>query len=131
MIGDLGSEKKRWIKTSKEIGEQATNVPINSLLAAAYIVFLSTKSEAERRKVFAQWQQNFGVRLSFLDFIVSEMAKLEYHHHGMPNDSLSLENAAAMLQFTRPAFVLDESGRAQQFIKNHMTDVQARVLNFF
>ena len=124
MIGDLGGEKKRWVKTSQEIKEQAQNVPINSLLAAAYMVFLSSKPEQQRRATFTQWQQRFGVQLSFLDFVVSEMDRLEYHHHGMPNDSLSLENAACMMQFNRPGFILDESGRCQQFIKSYIKDLQ-------
>ena len=35
----------------------------------------------------------------------------------MPNDSLSLENASAVLGFIRPTFILDQSGRSQAFIK--------------
>ena len=80
-------------------------------------VFLSSKSEVERKQKFSEWQNEFGVELDFLNFITSESKQLEYANSGMPNDSLSLENASAVLGFIRPTFILDQSGRSQAFIK--------------
>ena len=80
-------------------------------------VFLSSKPEVERKQKFSEWQNEFGVELDFLNFITSESKQLEYANSGMPNDSLSLENASAVLGFIRPTFILDQSGRSQAFIK--------------
>ena len=125
LIKDLEKEKKRWDKSAKINIQSEERMTIQSLLAAAHIVFLSSRPEVERMHIFNQWKTHFGLHdFDFLDFISTEAKMLEYHQKGMPNDTLSLENCASLLSFTKPPLVIDQSGRAQQFIRNFHPDLQ-------
>jgi dynein heavy chain 2 len=42
----------------------------------------------------------------------------------MPNDTLSLENAAVILSFTKPPLIIDQSGRAQLFMRTYIPDME-------
>ena len=125
LIIDLEKEKKRWDKSAKKNVQSEERMPVQSLLAAAHIVFLSSRPEVERINIFSQWKAHFGLKnFDFLDFITTEAKLLEYHQKGMPNDTLSLENCASLLTFTKPPLIIDQSGRAQLFIRNYHPDVQ-------
>ena len=120
LLKGLSKEKERWKKTTKEIERSEKQMSTQSLLAAAHIVFLSSRPEIERVTTFNQWKEDYRLKdFNFLNFMTTEAKLLEYHQKGMPNDTLSLQNCASMLEFTKPPLIIDQSGRAQNFVRNY------------
>jgi len=56
-----------------ELSEDLKQLPVNSLLAAAFITYLSFAPEDVRQPLMAEWQDLFGMKnFSFTTFLGSE-----------------------------------------------------------
>ena len=49
LIGKLGGEKQRWSETSASLGDQLKELPLNSILAAGFAVYLSDETETDSK----------------------------------------------------------------------------------
>lgn len=82
-----------------ELSEDLTQLPVNSLLAAAFITYLSFAPEDVRQSLMAEWQNLFGMKnFSFTTFLGSEKDQLQWLSEGLPSDQLSIQNALIILQ---------------------------------
>jgi dynein heavy chain 2 len=80
---------------SGDLGE----LPLQALLAAAFISYLPGVAEEQRRALLIGWQQNLGlVDFSLARFLASEQQLLQWQSEGLPSDQVSLENAVVILQ---------------------------------
>lgn len=74
-------------------------LPVNSLLAAAFITYLSMAPEDLRQSLVAEWQDQLGMKnFSFSTFLGSEKEQLQWLSEGLPSDQLSVQNAVIILQ---------------------------------
>jgi len=72
---------------------------VNSLLAAAFITYLSSAPEDLRQSLMAKWQDLLGMNnFSFTIFLGSEKEQLQWLSEGLPSDQLSIQNALIILQ---------------------------------
>ncbi|CBY08725.1 unnamed protein product [Oikopleura dioica] len=123
LIKDLSKEKSRWKDGLKSLQTTQVQLPIQSLLAAAHIVYLSCRHEVERNKIFTDWKQRYDCQdFKLLEFLSTEAKLLQYHHKGMPNDQLSLENTESLMSFSKTPMLIDQSGRAQSFLKSYFAE---------
>jgi dynein heavy chain 2 len=82
-----------------ELSEDLKQLPLNSLLAAAFITYLSFAPEDVRQSLMEEWQDLFGMKnFSFTTFLVSEKDQLQWLSEGLPSDQLSVQNALVILQ---------------------------------
>jgi hypothetical protein len=82
-----------------ELSEDLKQLPVNSLLAAAFITYLSFAPEDVRQSLMAEWQDLFGMKnFSFTTFLGSEKDQLQWLSEGLPSDQLSVQNALIILQ---------------------------------
>jgi dynein heavy chain 2 len=82
-----------------ELSEDLKQLPVNSLLAAAFITYLSFAPEDIRQSLMAEWQDLFGMKnFSFTTFLGSEKDQLQWLSEGLPSDQLSIQNAVIILQ---------------------------------
>jgi dynein heavy chain 2 len=82
-----------------ELSEDLKQLPVNSLLAAAFITYLSLAPEDLRRSLITEWQDLLGVNnFSFTTFLGSEKEQLQWLSEGLPSDQLSVQNALIILQ---------------------------------
>ena len=123
LIKDLSKEKSRWKDGLKSLQTTQVQLPVQSLLAAAHIVYLSCRHEVERNKIFTDWKNRYDCAdFKLLEFLSTEAKLLEYHHKGMPNDQLSLENTESLMSFSKTPMLIDQSGRAQSFLKSYFSE---------
>ena len=82
-----------------ELTHDLEHLPINTLLGAAFITYLSTASEDLRHKLIAEWQDMLGVEdFSLTHFLGSEKEQLQWLSEGLPSDQLSIENALVIIK---------------------------------
>ena len=82
-----------------ELSEDLKQLPVNSLLASAFITYLSFAPEDVRQSLMAEWQDLFGMKnFSFTSFLGSEKDQLQWLSEGLPSDQLSVQNALIILQ---------------------------------
>ena len=82
-----------------ELSEDLKQLPVNSLLASAFITYLSYAPEDVRQSLMAEWQDLFGMKnFSFTSFLGSEKDQLQWLSEGLPSDQLSVQNALIILQ---------------------------------
>ena len=93
-------------------------VPNDSLLASAFIVYLSSAPEDLRRQLMEKWQillddggGGSGRKFDLKRFLSSERQMLRWRTEGLPSDQLSVENAMCILNSQQSVFIVDPSNR--------------------
>lgn len=82
-----------------ELSKDLKELPVNSLLAAAFITYLSMAPEDLRQSLVAEWQDQLDMKnFSFTTFLGSEKEQLQWLSEGLPSDQLSIQNALIILQ---------------------------------
>jgi dynein heavy chain 2, cytosolic len=123
LLGQLSGEKSRWEGTVRSTREMLAGLPILSLAAAAFTVYLAGSPEDVRTAAMSAWK---GLGLGELSgfsvqrFLSSESQALEWRADGLPDDSLSTENATVILhshsKLGRAPFIVDPSGTARSWL---------------
>ncbi|KAH1018946.1 hypothetical protein HUJ05_006621 [Dendroctonus ponderosae] len=97
LVYKLEDEYQRWQEQLKELSKELEVLPNDSLLAAAFITFLSEEEEINRRNILTTWCSLLGKdEFDLMAFFASEREQLQWQSEGLPNDRASLENAVAM-----------------------------------
>ncbi|XP_054724974.1 LOW QUALITY PROTEIN: cytoplasmic dynein 2 heavy chain 1-like [Uloborus diversus] len=130
LVTKLEDEYSRWTLQLQEIDQQQSELPLKTLLAAAFVTYLCGEPEDKRRSVILSWCKDFGVkRFSLEQVLSSEREQLIWKNEGLPSDALSIENAICILQNSLIPFLIDPSSRATEWLKNHMSNSQLEVVS--
>jgi dynein heavy chain 2 len=79
--------------------EELKELPLNSLMAAAFITFLCNASEDVRLEYCSIWCRMLcRDKFDFQKFLSTERDVLQWQLHGLPPDQLSHENAIMILE---------------------------------
>ncbi|KAG2486208.1 hypothetical protein HYH03_015170 [Edaphochlamys debaryana] len=122
LLDGLRGEKVRWESTVGTLGEQLKELPLSSLLAAAFITYLPSHPEEHRGKVLKDWSAYLKVSdFDVCRFLSSESEMLKWKSEGLPADGLSAQNAVVILNSTsRSPLIIDPSTQASEWLKNHL-----------
>ncbi|XP_023209639.1 cytoplasmic dynein 2 heavy chain 1-like, partial [Centruroides sculpturatus] len=102
LVQQLDSEYQRWTKQLGEIDKELTKLPVQSLLAAAFITYLSSSSEDIRQINIEKWCSILGYKsFDLKQFLSNEQEQLTWKTEGLPSDLLSIENAIIILQLSK------------------------------
>ena len=135
LVGKLEGEHKRWSDQVGELADDLKQLPWKSLLAAAFITYLSKSPEDERRSKLAEWLEHTGLEHTGLEsfdlrqFLSTESEQLKWKAEGLPSDDVSMENALMILQGEPVPFLIDPSQRATEWLKTHLKDSRLEVIN--
>ena len=89
----------RWEEGVATLDVTLKALPLNSLLAAAFIAYLPSQPEDERQARLAEWTTYLNVeRFDLRRFMSTESEMLTWKAEGLPGDELSMENAIVILQ---------------------------------
>lgn len=131
LLAKLSDESSRWKTSLSEIKSGLKNVPYHSLLAAAFITYLSNKDEAVREEKLKMWQSMLKVsHFSLVDFLSDESEILEFVSEGLPGDQLSVENALVCLHGAQSPLIIDPNYALSQWLINKLKkDKQLEVVS--
>lgn len=100
LLDQLGGERERWGTTHTRLTTQLRDLPNNALTAAAFATYLLPYPEAVRAAAMAAWAPGDTSGGSDVPnvaaFLAGEQAVARWKAVGLPGDTLSLENAAAL-----------------------------------
>jgi dynein heavy chain 2 len=131
LLGKLSGEKARWDGQVVELRSSLKLLPIQVLLASAFVCYAGEHAEDRRRAMFADWCAACDVNSSEFDmlrFLSSESQMLQWKSTGLPADQLSLENAVIMEQIGNQGpvpFVIDPGLRATSWLQKHFITIEA------
>ena len=130
LVGKLEGEHRRWSDQVQELAEELKQLPWMSLLAAAFITYLSKSPEDERRSKLTEWLEHTGMEsFNLRQFLSTESEQLKWKAEGLPSDDVSMENALMILQGQLVPFLIDPSQRATEWLKAHLKDTRLEVIN--
>ncbi|EYC14495.1 hypothetical protein Y032_0040g239 [Ancylostoma ceylanicum] len=117
LIDRLGGEFTRWQAQMESLSKEMDNVERCALVTAAFVTYLGGCSEHTRTEVLKSFRQNFNLQdFSPVTFCATETEQLNWKNHGLPADSLSIENTVIMLNSIQTPLVIDPTGRVAAFL---------------
>ena len=130
LVGKLEGEHRRWSEQVGELEDELKQLPWKSLLAAAFITYLSQAPEDERREKLAEWLGHTRLEsFNLCQFLSTESEQLKWKAEGLPSDDVSMENALAILHGELVPYLIDPSKRATEWLKTHLRDSRLEVIN--
>lgn len=108
LLSKLGGEKVRWLDQAKNIELEFKKFPLDSLLSAAFVVYLADACENVREKTKNDWKQLIkNIKFDFLNFMTTESKILKWKSMGLPGDSLTLENSVIIFNSYKTPLLID------------------------
>ncbi|KAG1684369.1 Cytoplasmic dynein 2 heavy chain 1 [Nymphon striatum] len=130
LVTELDDEYQRWTQQLQELATELENLPLQSLLASAFISYLPSAPEDVRHKTLDSWASLLGLEsFDVRRFLSSEKEQLTWKNEGLPQDSLSMENALIVLQANLRPFLIDPSSRATEWLKTHLKDSRLEIIH--
>uniref|UniRef100_A0A8L8Q3M1 MT domain-containing protein n=1 Tax=Heligmosomoides polygyrus TaxID=6339 RepID=A0A8L8Q3M1_HELPZ len=117
LVDRLAGEYSRWQVQMESLSQEMDNVDKCSIITAAFVTYLGGSSEKTRTEVLRSLQQNSSMHeFSPVTFCAMETEQLNWKNHGLPADSLSVENTVVMFNSTQTPLVIDPTGRVAVFL---------------
>jgi dynein heavy chain 2 len=130
LVEKLKGEHQRWTKQVEELVVEMEHLPRYSLLAAAFLTYLSKAPEDERRLKMNMWKEMIGLQsFQLKSFLSTEKEQLLWKANGLPSDDLSIENALIILQGQQCPLLIDPSQQATTWLKTHLKESRLEVIN--
>ncbi|XP_058489723.1 dynein cytoplasmic 2 heavy chain 1 isoform X2 [Solea solea] len=130
LISQLDGEHTRWNTQMSEIKNELDTLPVRTMLAAAFITYLSAAPEDRRRDSLETWMAQSGLqKFDLRSFLCSESEQLIWKSEGLPSDDLSMENALVILQSVACPFLIDPSSRATEWLRTHLKQHRLEVIS--
>eukprot|EP00026_Physarum_polycephalum_P000043 Phypoly_transcript_00043.p1 GENE.Phypoly_transcript_00043~~Phypoly_transcript_00043.p1 ORF type:complete len:2765 (+),score=358.08 Phypoly_transcript_00043:606-8297(+) len=125
LIGGLSDEKTRWKESSEELDMKLSNLVGDVLLSSGVIAFLGAFTSSYRNKLVQQWNtdlQSLAIPHTpncTINTTLTDPIKIRWWNiHGLPSDSLSIENATIVFNSRRWPLMIDPQGQANKWIKS-------------
>ncbi|XP_038213294.1 cytoplasmic dynein 2 heavy chain 1 [Zerene cesonia] len=127
LLDQLAQECATWETDLNNISNEITELNQRSLLAAAYIVYLSDLTEPQARNYIIKWSALIGYEqesFSVINFLSSTEKQLKWEADGLPLDQTALKNAVLVDQVlqTRKCglipLIIDPDGDAICWLRN-------------
>ncbi|KAK6043701.1 hypothetical protein COOONC_18794, partial [Cooperia oncophora] len=117
LVDRLAGEFSRWQIQMQSLSQEMDNVERCAIITAAFVTYLGGCSEKTRMEVLKSFQQNSSLPdFSPVTFCAMETEQLNWKNHGLPGDSLSVENTVVMFNNTQTPLVIDPTGRVAAFL---------------
>ncbi|CAD8135851.1 unnamed protein product [Paramecium octaurelia] len=128
LLDKLSGEKVRWQQQHDLIAQELKQFPLDSLLSASYITYLSSQDENVRYKTLQEWIHLTKLQqYDFLKFMSNESQILKWKTLGLPGDQLSIENSVMVFQSSKVSLLIDPNTQATEWLKKTLSG--AEILN--
>ena len=128
LVGGLASEKVRWSEAVGRFKEQETTLTGDVLLASAFISYVGSFSKKYRQEL---WENKWlpylkesstkiplSAELDPLMLLTTSADIAKWNNEGLPNDRVSLENAAIVVNCKRWPLIIDPQLQGVTWVKN-------------
>lgn len=96
------------MEQTKSIELEFKKFPLDSLLSAAFVVYLADADENLREKNKNDWKQLIkNAKFDLLNFMTTESKILKWKSMGLPGDSLTLENSVIIANSFKTSLLID------------------------
>ncbi|OHS95209.1 Dynein heavy chain family protein [Tritrichomonas foetus] len=136
LVAGLGDEGIRWAHKIEEYKEEVTTVVGDVLLAAAFVSYAGPFTRPFRERLVEDiWKPfldngNVKYKKDPLDVICNEALIATWNNQGLPNDHVSIENAAITSSCQRWPLFIDPQFQGIKWIRNNQEANNLRVLRF-
>ena len=136
LVAGLGDEGERWKVKIADYQEEQTSVVGDVLLAAAFISYCGPFTRAFReRLVYEIWKPflvDRGIKIvkEPIDVVSDSALVAQWNNQGLPNDSVSIENAAITNSCQRWPLFIDPQFQGIKWIRENQKDNNLHVLRF-
>jgi len=125
LVGGLGSEKTRWEALCKSLEEGQRNLVGNMVVCSGAIAYQGPFTASYRAKLNAAWVskvKSLGMACADNPTVGNVLGDpvivREWGIHGLPLDTLSVENAIFVTRSRRWPLMVDPQGQANRWVKN-------------
>ncbi|KAK6637824.1 hypothetical protein RUM44_008246 [Polyplax serrata] len=130
LLAKLEDEYERWTCQLEELTNAVNLLPRNTLLGSAFLSYLSDSPEDVRRDKLQEWEKKLGgTKFSLMEFLASEQDRLKWITEGLSADRMSYENAVVILESWLHPFLIDPTGMAANWLKNHFANKNLEILS--
>jgi len=124
LIDGLGGERARWGEEAKKLALVYANLPGDVLIASGVMGYLGAFTSEYRERAVAGWIdlcKREGIpgspNFSLVEVLGDPVLIRSWHLAGLPNDSLSIDNAIVMSNARRWPLFIDPQGQANRWIR--------------
>ncbi|KAI5737300.1 hypothetical protein M8J76_012015 [Diaphorina citri] len=104
LVLKLNEEFSRWGQQMQEFSAEIVQLPSENILAAAFVVYLSSLTEDKREEILSLWQKHLSVKnFSVTKFLSSEQDQLQWISQGLSSDRSSIENGVIVSRILESA----------------------------
>eukprot|EP00912_Choanoflagellata_sp_UC4_P002386 UC4_evm3s1504 len=124
LIGGLSGERGRWADSVKECKSLLINVVGDIILSAGTVAYSGPFNEQYRTELLKTWCDGlsklnvaFTDKASLISTLNDPVETRQWQISGLPNDSMSVENALMVKYSRRWPLFIDPQGQANKWIK--------------
>ena len=125
LMASLLREQERWQGASESYDRRKETLLGDALLGAAFLTYSGALDHRGRLQLLSQWAYSLqllrvpsqGIELDLVQYLSTPQQQMSWQSHGLPDDSISAQNALLMHRFQRFSFVIDPSGQATTFLR--------------
>uniref|UniRef100_A0A1B6E6Z8 Cytoplasmic dynein 2 heavy chain 1 n=2 Tax=Clastoptera arizonana TaxID=38151 RepID=A0A1B6E6Z8_9HEMI len=129
LVFKLDEEYSRWKHQLNELSKELKILPQNSILASAFVTYLSSCSQDIRRSMVIEWTKLIGLEeFTLMNFLGSERQQLTWQTQGLPSEKLLMENALIIETLSGMdsensfcPLLMDPSSCATEWMKNYLS----------
>jgi dynein heavy chain len=138
LINGLSGEKMRWTMQSKSFKEHMVRLVGDVLLACGFLSYAGPFNQEFRQSLLQNWKGLLKNRnipytnsINVVNMLVDTIETSEWALQGLPNDELSLQNAAIVTKAQSYPLLIDPQGQGKIWVKTkeQYNDLQVTSLN--
>ncbi|KAK8861127.1 hypothetical protein M9Y10_012822 [Tritrichomonas musculus] len=136
LVAGLGDEGERWKIKIADYQQEQTSVVGDVLLAAAFVSYAGPFTRAFRERLVDEiWkpfllERNIKIQKEPIDVISHSALIAQWNNQGLPNDKVSVENAAITNSCQRWPLFIDPQFQGIKWIRNNQEENNLHVLRF-
>ena len=137
LIGGLGGERQRWGEAAQNLGEQQQNVLGDVLVASGFISYLGVFTMPFRESLTKMWNaqcKKSGIpcsdQFSLIQCLGNPVKIREWSIAGLPNDTLSVDNAIIVANSSRWPLMIDPQNQANKWVKKMEQSNNVQIIKF-
>jgi dynein heavy chain 2 len=132
LLEKLSGEGVRWKMQQAQNEESLKSLLKDSILSAAFVVYLSNAPEDKRQYFQNTWVNitKHNSTFNFKNTISTESEHLQWKSRGLPADTLSIENAAIVIESSAIPLLIDPSGQSIVWLKNQYAEKKPELINY-
>jgi len=136
LVAGLGDEGERWKIKIEEYKEEQTSVVGDVLLASAFVSYCGPFTRSFRERLLDEiWrpflaERNIKIVKKPIDVISHSALIAQWNNQGLPNDSVSVENAAVTNICQRWPLLIDPQFQGIKWLRKNQESNNLKILRF-